>query len=163
MNTRQHASNQNGIAIVEFTVVASVLLLVLLTIMDAGRYMFTAQSLNDITRQTARMASVCQVADPDITSMQSIIDNAPSTFTPANLTITYLNKTGGVVSSPASNYEDIAFVRATVSNVSYQSFSLLSLFTSTNAFPDFATEVPAENLGVIRETKNRTGDKKTDC
>lgn len=154
---------QNGIAIVEFTVVASVLLLVLFTIMDAGRYMFTAQTLNDITRKAARLASVCQVADPDITSMASILENAPSTFSPSNLTITYLNKNGGEVSSPASNYGAIAFVRAKVSNVGYQSFSLLPLFTSADAFPDFITEVPAENLGVLRETKNRTGDKKTDC
>ncbi|GLO61708.1 pilus biosynthesis protein TadE [Vibrio sp. MACH09] len=155
--------HQKGIAIVEFTIVASVLLLVLFTIMDAGRYMFTAQTLNDITRKAARLATVCQVGDADIATMPSIVEIAPSTFSASNLTIQYLNNSGGIVTNPASNYAAIASVRATVSNVGYQSFSLFPLFTSGDAFADFVTEVPAENLGVLRETKNRTGDKKTDC
>ncbi len=140
---------QKGIAIVEFTIVASALLLVLFTIMDAGRYMFTAQTLNDITRKAARLATVCQVGDADIATMPSIVEIAPSTFSASNLTIQYLNSSGGgVVTNPASNYAAIASVRATVSNVGgYQSFSLFPLFTSGDAFADFVTEVPAENLG----------------
>ena len=163
MSCYNRKRSQKGIAVVEFTIVASVLLLVLFTIMDAGRYMYTSQILNDITRQAARLATVCQVGDPDIGDAAGITANAPSTYSSSNLTIEYLNESGAVVANPASNYDAIKSVRAKVNNVGYQSFSLLPLFTSSDAFPEFVTEVPAENLGVLRETKNRTGDKKTDC
>ena len=158
-------AKQTGLAVIEFTIVSSVLLLVLFSIMDAGRYMYTAQVLNDITRKTARMAAVCKVEDKStMPTLSAITSHAPSQFSvAANLTIDYVDIDGKPVPAPASdNYDAIVFVRATVSNVAYQSFSLLSVFTSSNAFPDFVTEVPAENLGVLKPTKNRT-ESTTDC
>ncbi len=157
-------TKQTGLAVIEFTIVSSVLLLVLFSIMDAGRYMYTAQILNDITRKTARMAAVCKVEDKNsMTTLSTITSHAPSQFSvAANLTIDYIGLDGQSVPTPASNYSAIVFVRATVSNVAYQSFSLLSIFTSSNAFPDFVTEVPVESLGVLKPTKNRN-ESTTDC
>ncbi|WCE29116.1 TadE/TadG family type IV pilus assembly protein [Vibrio sp. SCSIO 43137] len=163
MNRIHSKVRQSGIAVIEFTIVATVLLLVLFTIMDAGRYMYTSQILNDMTRQAARLATVCQVGDPDIATNASVTANAPSSYQSTSMVIEYLDKDGVKLTSPETKYDEIAFVRATVKDVGYQSFSLLPLFTSSDAFPDYVTEIPAENLGVLRETKNRTGDKKTDC
>lgn len=50
---------QLGITIVEFTVVASSLLLLVFAILELGYFTFNLQALNDLTRRAARIATVC--------------------------------------------------------------------------------------------------------
>ena len=49
---------QQGITIVEFTLVASTLLLLVFAILELGYFTFNLQALNDLTRRAARIATV---------------------------------------------------------------------------------------------------------
>jgi hypothetical protein len=160
----QRLGRQSGIAIVEFSMVSLVLLMVLFAIMDGGRYMHSSQMLNDMTRKAARLATVCYVLDKtDIPALHTITVNAPVGFHPQNLHIAYLDLAGNVVLDPVGDFSSIAFVRARVSDVSYQFMSLLSVFNSEDAFPEFETILPIESLGVIRPNPNNLSGTKTNC
>ena len=85
-----YREHQSGLAIVEFTVVSSALLLMLFGIISFGYYMFSLQMVNEITRKAARLASVCYVTDSADINTLVIDSNAPSDFTTSHLVIEYL-------------------------------------------------------------------------
>ncbi|HDM8039841.1 TPA: pilus assembly protein [Vibrio fluvialis] len=59
--TMKRKGTQQGVTIIEFTVVSAATLLLIFAILEAGYFVFSMQSLNDLTRRTARIAAVCQV------------------------------------------------------------------------------------------------------
>ncbi|AVH31185.1 pilus assembly protein [Vibrio fluvialis] len=155
---------QRGMTLVEFTFLASVLLLILFAIMEIGMYVYSIQTINNITRKAARFAAVCVVSDPDIPSL-ALIDGAPDGFTSSNLVIEYLGADGAKVADPpASNYADIYYVRARVTGYSYQFSGLLSFLGNSGvvSVPDFQTTLPSESLGILRPESSDPDDK-TDC
>ncbi|WP_417212499.1 TadE/TadG family type IV pilus assembly protein [Acinetobacter venetianus] len=148
---------QNGVTLVEFTIVASVFLVIIFSIFQIAIFAFTLQSLNDITRRSARIASVCVVDDVDIKSLV-LTELKPVGFTAENIEIKYLNSSGG---TPV-NHGDIHYVQARVINYNY-SFSGILRFLGDNGIvpvPDFKTIFPAESLGVLRVNDPTA---KTDC
>lgn len=175
-------TNENGLAILEFTIVSTVLLILLFGIFELARFVFSLQMLNEITRKAARLATVCYIADQtDIPSMDVITRISPSDYDESvNLVIEYLDASGEPIPSTdiakfkdASStsavldpiFTEIRYVRARIDNLNY-SFSFLSgIFGDSVSAPAFSTTLPAESLGIYRPAGSGsiTNGGKADC
>lgn len=154
--------NIRGLAIIEFTIVSSILFLLLFLIIALGAYIFSLQMVNEATRKAARLATVCYVEDHDYISEKVIASTPLLSFSTQHIEVTYLNRTGGLVDkSYEDNFEQIRFVRARSVGYGIQLISNLS-FLGNNGYisaPSFETILPVESLGVIRpkdESENGT-------
>lgn len=158
-----YARKSKGIAILEFTLVSTALLIVLFGIFEIGRYIYSVQMINEVTRKAARLATVCHVSDRNnIANMSSIVKSLPAGVSSSNLVISYLDKDENEVASPETNVGDIKFVRAKITNVNYTFYNVLISFSNnSNILPEFETTLPAENLGVLRYVSQ--SDEYTDC
>ncbi|EKO3434516.1 pilus assembly protein [Vibrio fluvialis] len=159
MNQRRR--KQDGLTVVEFSLVASVFLLILFAVIEVGIFVFQLQSLNDISRRAARIAAVCVVNDPDIKTL-ALSENTPIGFTGENIEIVYLKDDGSVVGDPIAQHSAIHYVRSKIINYNY-GFSGILNFLGNNGLvpvPDFQTILPAESLGVL---KVNDPNAKTDC
>ncbi|MEZ9680942.1 TadE/TadG family type IV pilus assembly protein [Vibrio splendidus] len=149
-----------GLAIIEFTLVSSLIFLLLFLILALGAYIFSLQMVSEATRKAARLATVCYVLDRDnIAGM--VVDDIPLVgFTNANLEVTYLDASGVEIASDfEANFGDIKFVRARATGYGIQLISNLSFLGNSGflAAPAFETILPAESLGVVRpETETST-------
>ncbi|MGF1696788.1 pilus assembly protein [Vibrio lamellibrachiae] len=147
---------QNGITIVEFTLVSTALLILVLGIIEVGRYMYSLQLINEMTRVAARLGVVCHIDDQDDIPALVVPSNAPGGFTAANLTIEYIDGSGVVVGNPDADFLDIEYVRARVIDFDYEFAGLLSFLQGNIPVPTFETTLPRENLGEIRGSVNDT-------
>ncbi|MDH5929722.1 MULTISPECIES: TadE/TadG family type IV pilus assembly protein [Vibrio] len=149
-----------GLAIIEFTLVSSLIFLLLFLILALGAYIFSLQMVSEATRKAARLATVCYVLDRDnIAGM--VVDDIPLVgFTNANLEVAYLDASGVEIASDfEANFGDIKFVRARATGYGIQLISNLSFLGNSGflAAPAFETILPAESLGVVRpETETST-------
>jgi hypothetical protein len=147
---------QDGITIVEFSIVAVLFFIIIFAIIEFGRLMFTWHVLNETSRRTARLVSVCQVTTAEQADIltAAIIDNVPlQNFTSNNIQIKYLDSDGGEITgslSDASNFRQIEYVEASIIN--YQIHLIIPLATFDIDFfaPSFTTQLPRESLGVTR-------------
>lgn len=142
---------QAGITLVEFSIIGSLFLLLLFAILELAIYVYHLQSLNDISRRTARIAAVCLVNDEDIKPL-ALSEGAPPGFTAENIDISYLKSTGEKLLSPIEDHVDIRFVQAKIINFNY-GFTQLLNFLGENGIvqvQDFKTVLPAESLGILR-------------
>ncbi|AEY01553.1 TadE family protein [Oceanimonas sp. GK1] len=137
-------SKQQGLAVVEFAIVGSVVFLVLFAVMELGRLLYTWSVLNEVTRQAARVATVCSpdesvsVAD----SVASRLGGGVPGLTGSNVNIEYL--TDGFI--PVSGTELPHYVRAGIVNYRFEMILPLSVDLSMFS-PNFSTVVRAESLG----------------
>lgn len=152
-----------GLAIIEFTLVSSLIFLLLFLILALGAYIFSLQMVSEATRKAARLATVCYVLDRDNIAGMVVNDIPLVGFTNANLEVAYLDASGVEIASDfEANFGDIKFVRARATGYGIQLISNLS-FLGNNGFlaaPAFETILPAESLGVVRaeagtDIKNR--------
>ncbi|UUM30077.1 TadE/TadG family type IV pilus assembly protein [Vibrio japonicus] len=152
---------QSGITIVEFTLLASVLLLILFAIIEIAIYAYSLQSMSDMSRRAARIAAVCVVNDSDIKTL-ALSEGAPDGFTADNLEIEYLDSAGSVLVDPVANHVSIHYVRARIVDFDYGFSGLLSFLGNNGLVPvaGFQTILPAESLGVLRSDDS---DAKTEC
>lgn len=153
--------NQRGLTVVEFTVVATVLLIILFSIFEIAVFVYSLQTLNDVSRRSARIAAVCVVNDSAIKTLV-LSEWTPNGFTVDNIEINYLNKEGAVVADPVTGHINIRYVRAKIINYDFGFSGVISFFGDNGfiAVPDFQTTLPAESLGVLRIDDP---DAKTDC
>ncbi|WGY46146.1 TadE family protein [Vibrio sp. ABG19] len=154
-------NNQHGLTVIEFTIVATVLLIILFAIFEIAVFVYSLQTLNDISRRSARIATVCVVNDSEIKTLV-FSEWTPKDFTADNIEINYLDEDGDVIVDPVAGHINIRYVRARVINYDY-GFSGALGFLSDNGVitvPDFQTTLPAESLGVLRVDDP---DAKTDC
>jgi Flp pilus assembly protein TadG len=152
MNIRR----QKGLTTVEFAIIGTAVMLVLFGVIEIGRAMFVLNALGESTRRAARMATVCPVDDPAIAEVA--LFNAPGGGTsprivaglsPANIAIDYLADDGTVLPNPASDTVQVQFVRARI--VGFQHQMLIPFATYLFTTPDFATILPRESLGELRD------------
>ncbi|WGV99765.1 TadE/TadG family type IV pilus assembly protein [Vibrio sp. YMD68] len=152
--------SQRGITIIEFTLISSALLVLILGVIEVGRYMYSLQLINEMTRVAARLGVVCNVADKDEIPGLAVPRNAPGGFTSANLSLEYLNETGAVITGDPSVdpevFLDIRYVRSEVVNFEYQFSGLLTFLQGVIIVPSFETTLPRENLGEIRGSNTDT-------
>lgn len=147
-----------GLAVLEFTLIASTLMLVLLAIFAIGHFVFTLQSVNESTRIAARMAAVCQIGDGDIGTF--VADNSyMNSVSAANIEIEYLDENANILASPSS--EDVRFVRARAVDLDYQFIAILNFLGENGlmTIPPFETTIPNESLGLVPIS----GESNTDC
>lgn len=159
-----------GLAVIEFTVISTVLMLILLSIFSIGYYMFSVQMINEATRKAARLATVCYVTSAAQQNIKSAVlgGSLPSNFTDQNLVIEYLDANGAVVTGDVTDnniFITIKYVRARVSNYQFQFVSILNFLGNKGlvVVPEFETTLPVESLGIVRPTKNDADGSITDC
>ncbi|WP_394240374.1 TadE/TadG family type IV pilus assembly protein [Vibrio astriarenae] len=151
---KHYPSKQQGLSILEFTFVASALLIVLFSILELAIYFYSLQQINEATRLSARLAVVCRVDDRNDIPALVVPASPPRGFSAANIQIDYLTRDGSTVDlSSTGAFESISFARARVINYSYQFSGVLGLFSALGLFPvpEFESIRPRENLGFIRQ------------
>jgi Flp pilus assembly protein TadG len=104
------ARNQGGTTTVEFAIVGLLTLVLLFTIVEFGRILFSLNVLDESARRAARVAAVCAVGDGAITQAATFV-SLPN-LTGSNVVTEYLDDNGAVLGDPAgANYAAIEFVR----------------------------------------------------
>jgi len=148
---------QQGTTLIEFSVVASLFFILIFSIIEFGRLLFTWHVLNETSRRAARLASVCQVTDAEQsdTLLAALIDNVPlPNFTVENIEISYLDGLGIPLTTDltnAGNFNQIEFVEAKIDNYQFDLILPLATFFGVSfTAPDFKTLMPRESLGVTR-------------
>jgi hypothetical protein len=170
------AKRQSGMTIIEFTVIAWGLLVLVFFAFEIGRYMFSMQMLNEMTRKAARLATVCAITDQaDIPSLPEVVENRPSGFAEENLVISYVDSAGSPVSvagfsglssgAQAAIMSQIRYVSAEISGFQFQFFPLLAFIGNGGAVdvPSFKTLLPVESLGIVRPNTGSTNGTIEDC
>lgn len=137
---------QKGTTMVEFSIIGSLLFILLFGVIEFGRLLSTFVTLGESTRRAARLAAVCPLNDPGITNT-GLFASLPG-FTSANLQIQYLAANGSVLGSPAASYSSIQYVRVQVTGYSIP--LAIPLINPSVTAPAFGVTLPREALGVTR-------------
>jgi Flp pilus assembly protein TadG len=97
---------QKGTTTVEFAIVGSVAMLVLLTVIEFSRVLFVVNALGEGARRGARMAIVCPINDPAIAQTSIFSRSGGSNASPviqdlttANVSVQYLDQAGDWISA----------------------------------------------------------------
>ncbi len=167
---RKASKHQAGLSIIEFTLVSTVLLMVIFGVFEVGRYMYSLQLINEATRIAARLGVVCRVKERDNIPALVVPTPLAGGFSSSNLSIDYLDQNGAVVdidvsSEQAENdtYSKIYYVRARVTNFVYQFSGVLSFLGEGISIPNYETVRPRENLGYLRADGNDPTSDYTEC
>lgn len=139
--------HQRGTTTVEFAIVGALLITIMLAVIEFGRTVFTLSVMNEGTRRGARVAAVCPINDPAI-AQATAFASLPG-MTTQNVTVEYLNQTGGIVGNPVADFSQIRYVRVRI--VSYQYQMWIPFLDLAFTAPDFPTTLPRESLGVPRD------------
>ena len=122
---------QQGLAAVEFALVAALLFTLLFGVIEMGRLLWTWNAAVEATRHGARLASVCDQNDSRIKS--AMVQRLPA-LASSQIVITYLNPPAADnTCTPA----DCKAVRVALSGVTHQ--ALIPLAPLSLALPSFAT------------------------
>ena len=149
-----YIQSQQGAAIVEFALVMTVFITLLLAIVDFGRVLYAWNAAAEATRWGARIAVVCDQVSPDqIRSKMKII--LPE-LTDANIAINWYNPEGSVNNSCDSS--NCKGVEVSITGLSVQSISPFMGFIMPAVTP-FQTYLPRESM----QATNAAGDKNPVC
>jgi len=154
---------QQGLATVEFAIVATLLMVLLLGVIEFARLVFVWNTGTEMTRRGARVAAVCPVNDPAIQNIAVFNDDGTSGpsallsgMSTADVRVDYLDAGGNPVDCSSCNCDDscgdapfvsIKYVHVSIEN--YQHTLLVPLFNVTIPIPPFETTLPRESLGVV--------------
>ncbi len=140
-----------GTTTVEFAIVGSLAIILILAVIEFGRSFFVLSVLGEATRRGARVAAVCPVNDPAIA--QTTIFNVPGELfdglDASNVTVEYLDQAGGVIGDPNGNFGDIRYVRVRI--VGFQHRMIVPYTVVSFATPEFPATLPRESLGIPRQ------------
>ena len=156
MNIRSPIKNNKGATLVEFTIIATFFFILIFSIIEFGRLLFTWHVLNETTRRTARLATVCQItaSEQQETIASAIISEVPlPNFTATNIKLDYLDSLGNVISgdlTDATISSQIEYVQTSINNYQIALIIPLATFDITFTAPEFKTILPRESLGVTR-------------
>jgi len=149
--------NQQGLYAVEFAIVGSLFFLILFAVLEIGRLFFVWNVLTEVTRRSARLATVCYFDTVNINAYDDMLTTSlfnGLTLVPnlsaSNLQIQYLRDNGTQVIS-ADEGPFIKFVRSNIVNYQHQ-LLIPGLFLTLDS-PSFSTTLPRESLGVTRITE----------
>lgn len=141
-----------GVYVVEFAIIGLLLFTLLFGVLEMGRLYFTVGTLNEVVRRGARLAAVCQINDPvvlrraifnaaDNSGASSLIGNLET----ADLTLTYLDENGAVVTNPNDPANLIHFVQLSIENFPFT--LLIPGVGGAINLPVFRAILPRESLG----------------
>lgn len=144
----KHLMRQRGTTTVEFAIVGMVLVTVLFGIIELGRIIFTLNVLQEGARRGARVAVICPFNDETSikTAALGLFGENPANRPRPTVLIEYLNADGG----PYANYDDIAFVRVSLTNYEFNVW--VPFVDATFPAPTFSSTLPRESLGVPKES-----------
>lgn len=129
--SRVGRSRQQGLAMVEFALVALVFFTLLIGIMEFGRWMFTLNAATEATRLGARLAAVCSMNDEDIKlKMQGMLPGIEA----SQIVIEY--EPAGCSAAQCQR------VRVSLANASFT--PLIPLLGIAIPVPPFTTSMPRE-------------------
>jgi Flp pilus assembly protein TadG len=132
-----------GVVLVEFAIVASLLMVVLFACIEFARATYSFAALNEGTRRAARLAAVCPVNDPKIAAAVNFM--GVNGFSNANVSVDYLDASGASLgATPAA--VNVYYVR--VSIVGYSIPLAIPVVSETLTSPSFTVTLPAESLGI---------------
>ncbi|HEY0685462.1 MAG TPA: TadE/TadG family type IV pilus assembly protein [Steroidobacter sp.] len=141
---------QRGVTCVEFSIVATVLFMVLFGVIEFGRALFVANALSESTRRGARVAAVCPVGDtrPALIAIFANADGV-STLVPdlntSHVVVSYLDQSGAPLANPTANYGAIQYVQVRI--VNYTQRLLIPFVLPDLLMPPFTATLPIESLG----------------
>ena len=101
-NGRLH--DERGAAAVEFALVSTILIVILLGIFQFGLFFHQYQAMHSAAREGARVAAVHQPASVAIARVQSAADPYELSQTP---TVTVLGGSGGLCENPANKGKEV--------------------------------------------------------
>ena len=156
MNIQASKRLNKGSTLVEFTIVSTFFFILIFSIIEFGRLLFTWHVLNETTRRTARLATVCHITnyEQQKTITSAIINDVPlPNFTSTNIRLNYLDNLGNVINGDLSDTtlsSQIKYVQASINNYQIALIIPLATFDITFTAPEFKTILPRESLGVTR-------------
>lgn len=147
---------QKGTTTVEFAVVGTVMMLVLLLSIEMSRMIFVINALGEVTRRGGRMAAVCPINDPEIARI-AVFNSTGGDSSPiihdldtSNILLSYLNENGvqvtGTLTDPAT-FVQIHYVRVEVQNFTHR---MILPIPVSFTMPSQAATYPRESLGIPR-------------
>jgi Flp pilus assembly protein TadG len=132
-----------GVYLVEFAIIASILMVLLFACIELGRGVYTFAALNEGTRRAARLAAVCPIDDPAITAAVNLL--GLTGFSNANISVTYLDANGASLGATPA-IDNVVYVRVSV--VGYTVPLSIPFISPTLISPPFTVTLPAESLGL---------------
>ncbi|MFD2014763.1 TadE family protein [Vibrio olivae] len=91
---KKRNKSHHGLSIIEFTFVVTALFLIMFWVMEAGRYMYSLQLINNATRVSARLAVVCRVQDQADIPLLAVPKPLLGGFSANDIDIEYLDSNG---------------------------------------------------------------------
>lgn len=127
---------QQGVAAVEFAIVAALFFMMLFGAMEMGRLLWTWNAAAEATRLGARMAVVCDLNDPSI--IDRMRERLPA-LQASNVQIDYMNPGNPVNTCSAATCKSVRVTLAGYTHVPIIPFAALSI-----PIPSFQTTLPRE-------------------
>ena len=125
--------SQQGVAAVEFALVAVILFTLLFGVMEMGRILFMMNTTTEATRLGARLAVVC---DQNASAIKSRMVGLAGFLTPGNINVAYLP--GGCT------VDTCRYVNVSVTGITVQ--SIVPLIPVNFPMPPFSTTLPRESM-----------------
>lgn len=146
-------NRQKGLAVVEFSIVALVLFMMIFGVIEVGRAFFVSAALDEATRRGARMAAVCWINDPAILETAAFDGAVVPALDAGDFSLDYLDQDGNPVANPgeAAGFNLIRYVRVSVVGFQHRLFVPLPSPLASFTMPAYETVLPRESLGVPRE------------
>lgn len=148
---------QKGTTTVEFAIVGTAMMLVLLLSIEMSRMIFVINALGEVTRRGGRMAAVCPINDPEIARI-AVFNSTGGDSSPiihdldtSNILLSYLNENGVLVTGTLTdpeNFVQIHYVRVEVQNFTHR---MILPIPVSFTMPSQAATYPRESLGIPRE------------
>ena len=140
--------HQRGLTSVEFAIIGALFFTILIGIIEVGRLLFTWNTLHEVTRRAARLTAVCPVGETaTVQNIATFNGTIISGLNPADVVISYIDRTGNTIGNPVTDFGDIMFVQARIANT-FQYQLLIPFYTQWLTPPEFRTTVVAESLGI---------------
>jgi hypothetical protein len=134
----------NGAALVEFALIALVFFTVLFGMIESARLFFTTNTLTEMTRRGARLATVCYPTAPQITEA-SLFNNPKNNsttssilpfITASNVRVRYLDTAGNYICSLNNLINPDTLSSTTFNQIRYVSVQVVN-YTHSFIFPPF--------------------------
>jgi Flp pilus assembly protein TadG len=135
-----HRPPQRGVAAVEFALVSSVLVMLLMGVIEMGRMLWTWNAAVESTRLGARLAAVCDIDRSTGAPIKSRMREMLPALANGNIVIDYMNP-ADTVDATCTN-DNCKAVRVQLSNFSHS--AIIPFVPLTVTLPSFATIVRKE-------------------
>lgn len=129
--------SQQGVAAVEFALIAVILFTLLIGAMEMGRILFMMNATAEATRLGARLSVVCNL--DAAAAIKSTMTDQAGFLTASDINIVFVDADGGACSEDTCRY-----VTVSVNPIPIQ--SIIPLIPVNFTMPPFSTTLPRESM-----------------